>query len=307
MAMIGGWDGIEEFVAVAQAGSFTAGARAFGASVTHMSRAVARLEMRVQAQLFHRTTRSLRLTDTGRIFFEDCRRIVDEREEAIAAITRDGEPRGELRLTCSYALGEQFVAPLVREFAQGFPALSVTVDLDNDVIDLIAEGYDIAIRTGQLNDSRLIATRVAERALITCGAPDYLAAHGYPRTLAELSDHACLAGSSGAWRFRGDAVVRPVGRWRCNSGAAVLDAALHGMGICQLPAFYARRHVTAGRLIPLLEDMAPPPEPIWAVYPQRRHLSPKISQLVAMLRARLPARLAGVHDVAKDENDIPEP
>jgi len=290
--MLGQWDGIEEFVMVARHGSFTLAAEAYGASVTHMSRALARLEARLQAQLMLRTTRSLRLTETGRIFLETCRRLIDERDEAIAAITSQGEPSGHLRVSCSYALGEKFVAPLVRELSQAFPAISVTLDLDNALVDLIAEGYDLAIRTGHLDDSRLVATRVASRALVTLASPAYLDTHGRPEGLADLRRHECLVGSAAQWHFRGGETFRPQGRWRCNSGNALLEAALAGMGLCQLPAFYLGDHVTAGRLEPVLAELAPEEEPIWAVYPQRRHLSPKVAALVAHLRANLPARLA---------------
>ncbi|WP_132469286.1 LysR substrate-binding domain-containing protein [Novosphingobium sp. ST904] len=289
--MLGQWDGIEEFVIVARLGSFTQAAEAYGASVTHMSRALARLEARLQVQLLHRTTRSLRLTETGQIFLETCRRLIEERDEAIAAITSQGEPRGHLRVTCSYALGEKFVAPLVRELSQAYPAISVTLDLDNSLVDLIADGYDLAIRTGHLEDSRLVATRVASRTLVTLASPAYLDARGRPSDIADLSRHECLVGSAAQWHFRGGRTFRPQGRWRCNSGNALLEAALAGMGICQLPAFYLGDRVAAGRLEPVLAALAPEEEPIWAVYPQRRHLSPKVSALVAHLRAQLPARL----------------
>ncbi|WP_132387309.1 LysR substrate-binding domain-containing protein [Novosphingobium sp. PhB165] len=290
--MLGQWDGIEEFVMVARHGSFTLAAEAYGASVTHMSRALARLETRLQVQLMLRTTRTLRLTETGQIFLETCRRLIEERDEAIAAITSQGEPRGHLRVTCSYALGEKFVAPLVRELSQAYPAISVTLDLDNALVDLIAEGYDLAIRTGHLDDSRLVATRVASRALVTLASPAYLDAHGRPQDLADLRHHECLVGSAAQWHFTGGKTFRPQGRWRCNSGNALLEAALAGMGLCQLPAFYLGDHVAAGRLEPVLAELAPEEEPIWAVYPQRRHLSPKVGALVAHLRANLPARLA---------------
>lgn len=291
--MIGSWDGIEEFVAVAQAGSFTGGGAMFGASITHMSRAVARLEARLDTRLFNRTTRSLHLTDTGAIFLDRCRRLVDERDEAIAAIDATSEPRGTLRLTCSYALGEQFIAPLVREYAQAYPALSVAVDLDNDVVDIVAGGYDLAVRTGHLEDSRLIATRVAQRELITVASRDYLSHHGKPRDIADLNAHDCLVGSARQWVFRRDRTFRPQGRWQCNSGSALLEACLAGMGVCQIPAFYIGDHIAAGRLQEVLAEEKPEHEPIWAVYPTRRHLSPKVDRFVELLREKLQARLDG--------------
>jgi DNA-binding transcriptional LysR family regulator len=289
--MIGAWDGIEEFVTVARAGSFTAAARSFGASVTHMSRAVSRLEAKLGSQLFHRTTRSLGLTEAGRIFYETGTRLISEREDAIAAVASQGSPRGNLRITCSYTLGERFIGPILREYAAEHPDLAIACDLDNAVVDLIRDGYDIAIRTGHLEDSRLVATRVASRAMVTVASPAYLARRGRPLRIADLKDHDCLAGSASLWHFQRGEAFRPDGRWRCNSGTMVLEAALHGMGLCQLPAFYAAAEIAAGKLEVVLGAECPDDEPIWAVYPQLKHLSPKVSLLVALLRKRLPVLL----------------
>ena len=289
--MINGWDGIEEFVSVARAGSFTGGANSFGASTTHMSRAIARLETRISARLFNRTTRSLHLTDTGQIFLAQCERLLDEREEAIAGVSDQSEPRGSLKITCSYALGELFVAPLARQFAQTYPGLNVTIDLDNDVVDILSQGHDVAIRTGHLEDSRLIATRIAEREMITVASRHYISSHGQPNSVDDLRDHNCLIGSSPRWHFRTQADFRPRGNWKCNSGKAVVEACIAGMGICQLPAFYMKDHMAAGRLQEILPHEKPQDEPIWAVYPTRRHLSPKVSLLVSHLRAHLQGQL----------------
>lgn len=291
--MIGAWDGIEEFVTVARAGSFTAAARSFGASVTHMSRAVSRLEAKLGSQLFHRTTRSLGLTEAGRIFYETGSRLISEREDAIAAVASQGSPRGNLRITCSYTLGERFIGAVLREYAAAHPDLAIACDLDNAVVDLIRDGYDIAIRTGHLEDSRLVATRVASRAMVTVAAPAYLERRGRPQRIADFAGHDCLVGSASLWHFQRGETFRPEGRWRCNSGTMVLEAALQGMGVCQLPAFYAAPEIAAGRLAEVLVPECPDDEPIWAVYPQLKHLSPKVSLLVALLRKRLPALLAG--------------
>jgi DNA-binding transcriptional LysR family regulator len=288
------WDGFDEFAAVAAAGTFSGGAAVMGLSTSHMSRAIARLENRMQAQLFHRTTRSVKLTDAGRIFLDHCNRMIEERDEVIALMNERDEPQGELRITCSNAMGERFVAPILRGFAIAHPKLNVTLELTNRLVDLVGEGYDIAIRTGHLPDSRLIATRIASRTLYTCASPDYLTRHGAPASLADLDRHACLAGTSTTWHFtqRGRAsTYRPKGRWRCNSGAAVVDAALAGMGVCQLPEFYILPHLASGDLVLLLEDHRAEDEPIWAVYPQRRHMLPKITGFVDALRQGLPLAL----------------
>lgn len=284
------WDGIDEFISVATAGSFTLGAKALGVSTTHVSRSIMALEQRVQAQLFNRTTRTVKLTDTGRVFLERCERIAQERDEAIALIGEQNEPQGQLRVTCSTAMGERFVAPILRRFVMQHPKLSMSIDLSNRVVDLVAEGFDLAIRTGQVSDQRLISTRVASRTVYTCAAPSYLAAAGRPTSVGALNEHECIAGTSATWHFKVDGqdiVYRPEGRFRCNSGHAVIEACVSGLGICQLPDFYILPFLKHGMVELLLEDMQPDDEPIWAVYPQRRHLLPKVQQAVESLRREL--------------------
>lgn len=284
------WDGIDEFVAVATAGSFGAGARALGVSATHVSRSIMALEQRVQAQLFHRTTRTVRLTDTGRVFLEHCARMVLERDEAIALINEEGDPQGELRVTCSTAMGERFVAPILWRYAMAHPRLSITIELSNRLVDLVGEGFDLAIRTGSLADSRLIGTRVASRTLYTCAAPSYLEKAGAPEDVEDLTGHECITGTSTTWHFKAsgrEILYRPKGRVRCNSGQAVIDACLSGMGICQLPEFYVLPLLESSALSPVLDPYRPDDEPIWAVYPQRRHLLPKIRNVVELLRQEL--------------------
>ena len=291
------WDGIEEFVAVANTGSFVGGSRALGVSTAHVSRSIARLEARVQTQLFVRTTRTIRLTATGRILLDHCRRIILERDEAFAMVDEGGEPQGELRVTCAAAMGERFFAPIIRRFCERYPQISVTIEFSNRVVDLIGEGFDLAVRTGSLADSRLIGTRIASRNHYTCASPDYLVQRGTPQHVSDLGDHECLAGTASAWYFREggkESFHRPRGRWRCNSGTAVVDAALAGMGICQLPEFYVLPDIQSGHLQPILANFQPPEEPIWAVYPRQRHLLPKISRLVDALREELPAALGSL-------------
>lgn len=292
------WDGIDEFVAVAAAGSFTKGAAALGRSTTHVSRAIMLLEQRVQAQLFQRTTRIVRLTDTGRVFLDHCQRLLHDRDEAIALITRSGEPEGELRLTCSTAMGERFLAPLMRRFALQHPRLSVVVDLTNRLVDLVSEGYDLAIRTGTLADARLIRARIASRQFLTCAAPGYLDRTAPLDAIQDLDRHEHIVGTSTTWKFKqGDRQVlyKPSGRFRCNSGHAVVDACVSGMGICQLPEFYVLGHLRTGALRLLLHDVRPDDEPIWAVYPQHRHLAPKIRGAIDYLRRELPLEMARTH------------
>lgn len=286
------WRGIEEFVAVASTGSFRAAADSLDQSTSQVSRAVMSLENRLKAALFFRSTRKVTLTDAGRSLLENCRQLVQDRDDALAMVGSSETPQGELRMTCSIALGERFIAPVVRRYAEDFPDLTVSFELSNRLIDLVAEGFDLAIRTGFLEDSRLTSSKIGERQILACAAPSYLKDSGNPEIITDLGEHNCLIGTSTTWRFQanGEEIIwKPRGRWRCNSGAAVLDAALSGMGICQLPEFYLLEHIEAGRLIPVLADYQPEAEPIWAVYPQRRHRLAKVYQLVDRLRDELKA------------------
>ncbi len=289
-----GWEGIDEFVAVAKASSFVGGARLLGKSNTHMSRAIALLEARLQSQLLYRTTRSVALTDSGRVFFEQCERLIRERNEAIAVISEQGEPQGELKIASTTMLGEHFVAPLAQRYACEHPKLNVIVELANRQFDLVGEGFDLAVRAGHLPDSRLIATRIAFRRLYTCATPSYFAGNPIPRTVDELEGHACVVGTGYTWQFSENGkerLFRPKGRWRCNSGYAVLSATLADMGICQLPDFYVQSHLNRGTLVPILDDYAPPDEPVWVIYPQQRHLLPKVRGFVNLLKNQLQANL----------------
>ena len=294
--MAGNWEGIEEAVAVANAGSFAGAAAILKVSTSHVSKVIARLEHRLAAQLFNRTTRRVELTDTGRTFIDQSRRLIEERDELLMMLHGAAQPQGALRVTCSIALGERFVAAIVRRFSLAHPQLQVTVDLTNRLVDIVAEGYDLAIRTGKVADHRLVGRQIGIRRIETCASPHYLSVAGSPHALADLDAHACLVGSTPTWRFgQGDGATSftPKARWRCNSGSVIVEAALAGMGICQVPLFYVQDHLAAGRLTRVLPALAPPPEPIWAVYPGRRHLGPKVSGLVDLLERQLQPLLDG--------------
>ena len=290
------WDGIEEFVSVAQHSSFKRAAEALGQSTSHVSRAVMRLEERLKEPLFFRTTRQVTLTDTGRSMLDHFSQLVRDRDEAFALIGGDTAPQGELRVTCATALGERFVSPIVRRFMQDHPRVNVFLDLSNRQKDLVAEGFDLAIRTGELEDSRLIRTLITSRTWRVCASRDYVSEHGLPRRIDDLVHHACVIGTSDIWHFRtpdGAQDFHARGRLRCNSGASVLDAVRAGLGFCQLPDFYVREGIAQGRLIPALDEFQPEPEPIWAVYPHRRHLLPKVYLLVEQLKAEMPRLVNG--------------
>jgi DNA-binding transcriptional LysR family regulator len=292
------WEGIDEFVAVAELGHFSAAAIQLGTSSSHVSRQVANLEERLQARLFYRSTRRVSLTEAGHTFLQHCRRLHDGREEAMRAVhDLASAPKGLLRMTCAVAYGERFIVPLVTDYLARYPELQVDIELTNRPLDLVNEGLDLAVRLGRLHASRLVASRLAPRRMYLCAAPRYLERYGRPHSVSELARHNCLVGSSDHWSMQVDdreLSLRVQGNWRCNSGQAVLDAALKGMGLCQLPDYYVLEHLRSGALVSLLDAHQPPNTAVWAVYPQQRHLSPKVRGIIEHLRQGL----AGRHEYA---------
>lgn len=282
------WEGLEEFVAVVECASFSRAAERLRVSSSHVSRQVALLEERLQARLLYRTTRKVSLTEAGQTFFARCQRLIEERDEAFLAITDlHRAPAGLLRMTAAVAYGERFIVPIVNAFMAQYPQLRVEIELTNRVMDLVHEGFDLAIRLGRLENSSLVASRIAPRALYLCAAPAYLERYGRPHSLSELATHNCLIGTSDTWLFRQDGrehLFKPAGNWRCNSGQAVLDAALLGLGLCQLPDYYVRDPLRRGDLVALLDANQPPDTAVWAVSPQRRYPLPKVRLLVEALK-----------------------
>ncbi|MET1076583.1 MAG: LysR family transcriptional regulator [Pseudomonas sp.] len=286
-----GWEGLDEFVAVAECGSFLRAAERLRLSSSHVSRQIARLEERLQARLLYRTTRRVSLTEAGQTFFSRCQRLIEERDEAFLAISDlHGAPTGLLRMTAAVAYGERFIVPLVNAFMLQHPQLRVDIELSNRTLDLVQEGQDLAIRLGRLGESSLVASRIAPRRLYLCASPAYLDHYGRPHTLSELARHNCLIGTSDTWMLQNqgrEQPFKPSGNWRCNSGQAVLDAALSGLGLCQLPDYYVLEPLRQGRLVALLPGHQPADAGVWAVCPQRRYPLPKVRLLIDSLRQGL--------------------
>jgi len=285
------WDGINEFVCVVETESFTAAAKRLEVSVAHISRQVNQLEDRLGAKLLYRTTRKLRLTEVGEVYYQHARKILDDMQAAERAVMEmEGKPTGKLRITAPVYYGEYFLAPLVNDFLLQYPQLDLELKLTNETVDLVKEGYDLAIRLGTLDSSSLMCRKLARRTQYLCASPAYLAAHGTPQTLADLANHRCLGGSLDHWRFLENGKLRNwrVGSaWSCNSGLALKDAALKGLGIVQLPDYYVQEALAQGSLVSLLESHRLPDDGVWVVYPQNRHLSPKVRLLVDFLVAKL--------------------
>lgn len=285
------FNGLLEFIHVAETGSFTKAAKRLSSSVAHISRQVGALENRLGVKLFHRTTRKVSLSEVGHVYFQHCRPVLDGlREAERAALNLQDKPVGKLRFTAPVAYGEKILAPLIGDFMAMYDGIQVDLELTNRQLDLIDGGFDLAIRLGKLEDSSLIAKKLASRTLHICGAPDYLEKHGEPHTLSELENHNCLLGTLDYWRVRVDGTVRNIrvnGNMRCNNGPTLLKLAQNGHGIVQLPDYYLDEVLKRGEIVTILKNYEPEREGIWAVYPPNRHLSSKVRVFLDYLTMRL--------------------
>ncbi|MFT5097220.1 MAG: DNA-binding transcriptional LysR family regulator [Psychrobacter okhotskensis] len=299
------WDGISEFVYVTEYESFTRAAKELGISTAQVSRQISALEKRLNIKLLYRTTRKVTLTEEGRVFYQHCRSVLDGLDAAEQAVSNlQSKPQGRIKLTAPVTYGEQQLLPLVNDFMVQYSDIEVTAFLSNQKIDLVDGGYDLAIRIGKLSDSTMMAKKLSRRTNFVCAAPAYLEKYGTPHVLSELSQHNCLLGTRDYWHFidfkKTDSKktgsgkdadkeknLRVSGTVQYNSGHSLVDAALKGLGIVQLPDYYVQKHLASGALVSLLDNYREPEESIWAVYPHNRHLSPKIRLLVDYLAERL--------------------
>jgi DNA-binding transcriptional LysR family regulator len=286
---------MQVFVRVAALGSFSAAARALDLSQTMVTKHVVALEERLGIKLLHRSTRKLVLTEGGRNYLAACERILAEIEEAEASASLDRvEPRGTLRLNVPLTFGFRQVVPALAEFSRLYPAVSFDLGLADRYVDLLDEGWDLAIRIGRLKDSSLVARRLAECRTAVCAAPSYLAEHGMPQSLDDLSRHNCLgytlpsAIGANRWAFGidGETVVPVQGNLRANNGDALLAAAVAGQGLIYQPTFIVGDSLRDGSLVPVLPGYPTYQPGIHAVLPSGRQAPAKVRAFVAFLSQR---------------------
>ncbi|MBI4183934.1 MAG: LysR family transcriptional regulator [Proteobacteria bacterium] len=281
------------FVRVVEAESFSAAATQVSMSKSAVSKHVQRLEDHLDVRLLNRTTRRLSLTETGRDYYQRCKRILAEVEEAELSVSHlHSQPKGLLRVNAPMSFGVLHVTPLIPDFMARYPALGVDLALNDRYVDLVEEGYDVAVRIGQLADSSLIARRLAPARAAVCASPAYLARHGRPARPEDLKAHNCLGyayfSSGDEWRFRVGGrmlTVRIAGNFRANNGEVLREAAVRGLGLALLPTFICGRDLKSGALEAVLREAMPEPRGIFAVYPQGRYLSAKIRAFVDFLAA----------------------
>ncbi|HKE17630.1 MAG TPA: LysR family transcriptional regulator [Kofleriaceae bacterium] len=280
------------FTRVVQAGSFTAAARALAMPKSSVSRKVSELEDRLGARLLQRTTRKLGLTDAGRLYYERAARIVAEMEEADQAVSQmQAAPRGLLRATAPLSFG--MLGPMVAEYLRRHPDVQVELVCTDRRVDLVDEGFDVAIRAGPLDDSTLIARSLGVLKRVLVASPAYLRRRGSPRAPADLTQHACISFGAGAapsvWTLHaGERLVevRITPRYSVNELDLMLDAARAGIGIAWTAEFATLDDLRAGRLKQVLRDWCSSETPVHAVYPTARHLSPKVVAFVDLVRER---------------------
>jgi len=280
-------EGIAEFCAVAEVGNFTGASNKLDTSVAQISRKVASLEKQLGVKLLQRTTRSVSLTEAGALYFEQALPALKALEDAQLSVSAlQDSPQGLIKLTAPVAFGEAFIAPFLNDFMHKYTGISVQCTFSNDKLDIVDLGLDLAIRIGKLEDSTLVAKKLATRHLLVCGSSRYFEQNGQPRLLEELKEHALLVGSQPYWRFLVNKKIQSIpvqGRVRYNSGNALCSAAVAGLGIAQLPGFYVREALAKGELIEIFPQYKDKQEAIWAVFPSNRNVAPKIRLLVDFL------------------------
>jgi DNA-binding transcriptional LysR family regulator len=283
---------IKAFTQIVEAGSITAAAERLSLAKSAVSRRLSELEERLGVELFHRTTRKMILTDSVQGFYERSSRILADLEEAENAVSQaHQELSGELRVAAPLSFGVMHLGPAITEFQKLHPAIRFDIDFNDRQIDLIQEGFDVGIRIAELEDSSLIARKLASNSIVVCASPDYLDKYGTPTTPEELIDHHCLTYSylpnPNQWNFidmLGQVqTIRVKSSMQSNSGNYLRDAAIAGLGVLRQPTFIAYDQIKKKELVPILQDYEIPSVNAYAIYPPTRHLSQRVRTFIDFL------------------------
>ena len=290
--------GISVFVEVVEAGGFSAAASGLNLTRSAVGKTIARLEERLGVRLFHRTTRSQSLTEEGRFFYERCLRALEEIKIGEALLEAGKQTvRGKLRVSMPVIFGRQCIAPILISLLDDHPELELDLSFNDRIIDLLEDGYDLAIRNGPLKDDQdMMARLVAHQRLTVCASPDYLAKHGTPQSLEDIPKHVGIIygrqDKHRTWVFPTDdepwRQVQPKSRMRLDDLATICDVAIEGAGLVWLPCWMVREHVAAGRLVRVLTDVRPVIFQSHAIWPRSPVMLPKVRLAIDALVARLP-------------------
>ncbi|MAZ01652.1 MAG: LysR family transcriptional regulator [Sneathiella sp.] len=280
---------MEIFIAIADSGGFSGAARSLGLSAPSVTRILGELEEELGVLLFHRTTRAVSLTDPGRTFLEDARRITGEYHDAKDAIRgTHREPKGRLRITAPVLFGQHYILPLLTDFLDQYPDTSVEATFLDRIANIVEEGFDIAIRIGPLADSSLIAVRVGSVRRVVCACPSYFEQYGVPQAPSDLARHRIITSSpisdTDGWRFLDNIIVKVKPRFQVNSNSAAIAAAKSGWGLTQVLSYQIGPELGSGGLQTALSEFEPEPLPIHIVHPEGRTASAKVRAFVELAR-----------------------
>jgi len=289
------FDSMDSFIRVVEAGSVSGAADRLNVAKSAVSRRLKELEEHLGVELFHRTTRRMNLTDTGRAFYHQSVRILEDLQEAeLATSQAHGTLKGGLKIALPSSFGLMHMGPAINEFSKEHPQIEFDLDFNDREVDLMQEGFDLAIRIANLPDSSLIARRLAPIQAVMCASPAYLERMGTPKTLNDLTDHHCLVYSLlrdfEHWYLadsHGETIKTKIHPYlKASTGEFLRDAAVDGLGIILVPSFLVYKEIDRGELVPLLNEYKRPQIDAYAIYPQTRHLSQRVRAFVDFLVER---------------------
>lgn len=287
---------MEAFARVVEMGGFTEAARKVGLSKSAISKHVAALETRLGARLLNRTTRRVSPTDIGLAYYDKALEVLGAAAQADAMATAmQGAPTGELKISSPLTFGLKYVAPALGTFLSKYPDVAARLEFDDRYVELVSEGFDLAIRIGDLADSSMKARKLAETSFDIVASPSYIEARGAPQSLDDLADHELLrysnSSSGNHWKLRDEngeeRLMRAGGRLATNNGDALIHAAIDGVGLVLTPSFISAPYLKSGELVKLLSNFAPAPRGIYAIYPSGRFPQPKLRVFVDHLFATM--------------------
>lgn len=282
---------MQVFISVVELGSFTAAANVFRMSPPMVTKHINSIEKRLNATLIKRTTRRLQVTEVGKNYYENCKEILKKIEDSEAGTAiLSGKPKGLLKVSASLWFGSITLTPIVCEYLDQFPDVSVELSLSDRFVDMLEEHFDVAIRIGELSDSSLIARKLTTFEMSICASPEYLKKYGTPTKPEHLKNHQCLGftnwRSQSGWKVVEKSMINQKfthSRFDSNNGQALREAAIRGIGIIMMPKVLLENEILSGQLIEILKQYTPPPRPVNAVYPKERQATPKLTSFIEFL------------------------
>lgn len=290
-------NGLLEFIHVAESRSFTNAAKTLKVSKSHISKQISKLEDSLQVSLLIRTTRKITLTEAGMVLFERSRHLFSDLSDIFAEVTqKQKEPSGLLKVSVAGAFAEEHLAKCFSDFLKMHSKIKIEMIFSENIVDMIEENFDLAVRYGNLTSSSLISKKIASRREFICASPEYIQKQGIPFHPEELKNHNCLLNSTESWNLNSNnkhVKLKMKGNWKSNNPRALKTAALNGLGIIKLPSVYVLSEIKSGKLISLLEEYTKKEQDIWILYPQKNHLPQRVRLLIDYLHKFLQQHYKG--------------